>query len=74
MGKVIDLRNRHSKGPAATRGGGVTCAQCDERHPIVRLADGSERCVTAFAVGQWWFCRNRGCHAAWRAGHPEIGS
>ena len=72
MGTVIDLRTRQAikaQGPA--RGRQVVCAQCGERHPIVRLGNGRERCVTAFSDGPQWFCRNRGCRAAWLAVHPR---
>lgn len=64
MAEVIDLRSRRAKRP----GGGarfVHCAYCGERHPIVRLEDGSESCPTAFADGTLWFCRNRGCRSAY---------
>jgi len=72
MGTVVDLQARRSgKGAAGNPSRSVTCAQCGERHPIVRLADGSERCVTAFADGGHWFCRNRGCRAAWLARRPH---
>ncbi len=68
MGTVIDLRTRReAKGQENARARFVLCAQCNERHPVVRLGDGSERCVTAFSDGQRWFCRNRGCRAAWLA-------
>ena len=43
----------------------VTCNQCGEAHPIVRLQGGEQRCVTAFFDGANWFCRNRGCRRAW---------
>ncbi len=43
----------------------VTCNQCGERHPIIRLRGGEQRCVTAFYDGANWFCRNRGCRRAW---------
>jgi len=43
----------------------VSCSQCAEPHPIVRLAGGEQRCVTAFFDGTNWFCRNRGCRRAW---------
>jgi hypothetical protein len=66
MGRVIDLHSRRpTTRPAADRF--VVCAHCGERHPKVRLASGRERCVTAFADGAHWFCRNRGCRAAWLA-------
>jgi len=66
MGTVIELHpRRNGKGNGKTRGLFVTCALCGERHPVVRLRDGSERCVTAFEDGPHWFCRNRGCRAEW---------
>jgi len=43
----------------------VHCEHCGERHPLVRLAGGETRCVTAFSDGMYWFCRNRGCRRAW---------
>ena len=68
MGTVIELKGRRPpKGPAVGQGRGVTCTHCGERHPVVRLATGELRCVTAFADGERWFCRNRGCRAAWLA-------
>ena len=71
MGSVIDLRTRRTIKPRDTNPGRhVVCAQCGERHPIVRLGSGYERCVTAFSDGPHWFCRNRGCRAAWLAKHP----
>jgi len=70
MGKVTDLTTRlAARSGTAQPGRRVSCAQCGERHPIVRLGDGSLRCVTAFADGERWFCRNRGCRAAWLASH-----
>jgi hypothetical protein len=72
MGTVIDLRTRHPiKLGNTARARQVVCAQCGERHPIVRLGSGRERCVTAFSDGPHWFCRNRGCRAAWLAAHPR---
>ncbi len=67
MGTISDLRARRAANTKGAAGRLVTCAQCGERHPIIRLADGSLRCVTAFADGERWFCRNRGCRAAWLA-------
>jgi hypothetical protein len=29
------------------------------------MTDGTLRCLTAFADNDQWFCRNRGCRAAW---------
>ena len=65
MGKVTEFRAHQTakRGPAGGRV--VTCTFCGERHPIIRLADGSVRCLTAFADDDRWFCRNRGCRAAW---------
>lgn len=72
MGSVIDIgmrRRRRPHGPARPAVGAgptlVQCGQCSEPHPIVRLAGGEERCVTAFYDGTHWFCRNRGCRRAW---------
>jgi len=72
MGSVIQLRARlRKRSRPANRppsGGGATivaCCQCTEPHPIVRLAGGEQRCVTAFNDGSNWFCRNRGCRRAW---------
>lgn len=77
MGSVTDLATRRSaRGRRPAGGSGahaVVCAQCGERHPVVRLADGTLRCVTAFHDGARWFCRNRGCRAAWLAAHPDAG-
>jgi len=69
MGTVIDLRTRRARGAATEHPHHVVCSQCGERHPIVRLGSGRERCVTAFSDGPNWFCRNRGCRAAWLAKH-----
>ena len=44
----------------------VFCEHCNERHPVIRLAGGETRCVTAFFDGLYWFCRNRGCRRAWQ--------
>jgi hypothetical protein len=63
MGTVTDFRAFRQR--PGTSGRFVTCAHCGERHPIIRLAGGSVRCVTAFAAEDRWFCRNRGCRAAW---------
>ncbi len=72
MGTVTDLRaHRNARRQAATNGRFVVCAQCGERHPVIRLADGSLRCVTAFPDGEHWFCRNRGCRATYLARHSE---
>ncbi len=69
MGSVTDLRTRR-RAKSEVRGRFVTCEQCGERHPIVRLADGTIDCVTAFVDRYHWFCRNRGCRAAWLAKQP----
>lgn len=64
MGQVISLPNRRQ--PKPSHGSRfVVCEHCAERHPVVRLADGTHRCPTAFADDGRWFCRNRGCRAAW---------
>jgi len=66
MGTVTNLHaSRHR--PAAARARFVICEHCDERHPIVTLAGGEQECVTAFLAEGHWFCRNRGCLAAWLA-------
>ena len=75
MGKVLQFPQRGGRGPTKPppRSGArfVTCTQCGERHPIIRHGDGSERCVTAFVAEDRWFCRHRGCHAAWLARQPK---
>ncbi|HYD50832.1 MAG TPA: hypothetical protein VEB21_20925 [Terriglobales bacterium] len=74
MGSITDLKSRRNQPlpPRRTNGNGngryVQCEQCAERHPIIRLANGHERCFTAFSDGSRWFCQNRGCRAAWLAG------
>jgi hypothetical protein len=75
MAEIIELdarRRRHSrptpKRPAPNL---VTCLQCGEQHPIVRLQGGEERCLTAFFDGSFWFCRNRGCRRAWLSNRAE---
>lgn len=71
MGTITDLSERRGRRRGdAEASRAVICAQCGERHPVVRLADGTSRCVTGFNDGERWFCRNRGCRAAWRAAHP----
>lgn len=66
MGTVIDLQGRRRpKNEGETPERFVVCAQCGERHPLVRMTDGAIRCVTAFPDQERWFCRNRGCRAAW---------
>ena len=64
MGTITDLR-------AVRRAPGrfISCEDCGERHPIIKLAGGSVRCVTAFSADGHWFCRNRGCRAAWLKEH-----
>jgi hypothetical protein len=72
MGTVSEFRPRAArKASPATKGRFVVCTHCGERHPVIRLADGSVRCVTAFADERRWFCRNRGCRAAWIAQQPR---
>lgn len=64
MGTVTEFRGaRRGRVGGAARF--VTCAHCGERHPIVKLGDGRLQCVTGFSADGLWFCRNRGCHAAW---------
>lgn len=76
MGTVTNLQqaaaNRrrasaNGDAPSRTAGNGryVQCEHCSERHPIIKLANGTERCFTAFADGDRWFCQNRGCRAAY---------
>ena len=73
MGTVIDLNSRRRKPATGAAERYVTCAHCSERHPIIRFAGGEIRCVTAFGDGERYFCRNRGCRAAWlsRRGRRE---
>ncbi|MFI5366402.1 MAG: hypothetical protein ACHQ4J_12350 [Candidatus Binatia bacterium] len=72
MGTIVEFRSRRRDKESATSGRGmIACAHCGEQHPIVRLGDGNQRCVTAFADGPRWFCRNRGCRAAWLARQPS---
>lgn len=73
MGTVTDINSRRGntmqpRKSASGNGRYVVCEHCNERHPIVRLANGTERCFTAFIDGDRWFCQNRGCRAAWLAG------
>ncbi len=66
MGTVIRLgRGRDDKAPRKRSGQIVVCEYCGERHPVVRLQGGQQRCLTAFFDEGRWFCRNRGCRAAW---------
>lgn len=67
MGDLLDLRSRRAARHTSTGSAGrfVVCTHCGEKHPIIRLAGGEERCVTAFVDAGRWFCRNRGCRAAW---------
>lgn len=64
MGTVTEFRASR-RGRGRTSGRFVTCEHCGERHPIVKLRDGSFQCVTGFSADGHWFCRNRGCRAAW---------
>jgi hypothetical protein len=70
MGTVTELRTFH-RGHGRTPGRFVTCEHCGERHPVVKLRDGRSECVTAFSDAGRWFCRNRGCRAAWLARQPR---
>jgi hypothetical protein len=71
MGTVIDLKaRREPKKSGNSQGRFVACMHCGERHPLVRMTDGTVRCLTAFADGARWFCRNRGCRATWLEHHP----
>lgn len=70
MGTVVDLDSRRrarrsARRSAATPGQFVTCTHCNERHPVIRMVDGTHQCLTAFNDGPDWFCQNRGCRAAW---------
>ena len=69
MASIIDFQNhkRRREQARGTPAKSVRCVSCGEPHPIVRLAGGEERCVTAFFDGKRWFCRNRGCRKAWLA-------
>ncbi|MCK6554498.1 hypothetical protein L6Q96_07935 [Candidatus Binatia bacterium] len=72
MGTVIDISGRRRARPSRSEPPtAVRCAKCNESHPVIRLADGSSRCVTAFNDGERWFCRNRGCRAAWLVEHGK---
>ena len=78
MGSLIDLNSRKRLGRGATAasarpkaGNAVSCSFCAEPHPMVRLAGGEQRCLTAFFDGAHWFCRNRGCRRAWLEGRSE---
>ncbi len=64
MGNVIDLRSRLNA-PRHRTESQVRCAGCGERHQRVRLKDGQIDFPTAFEDGGHWFCRHRGCLAAW---------
>jgi hypothetical protein len=71
MGTLLDLNARRpSRRLDGSSARFVRCAQCGERHPVVRFVDGTIRCVTAFNDHERWFCRNRGCRAAWLMRHP----
>lgn len=69
MAVIIDLESRRAKRPAKRHlghgGRFVNCENCAEHHPVIRLAGGEERCLTAFSDGDKWFCKNRGCRQAW---------
>lgn len=71
MGTVIDLRTRRTRPTSQANGRYVICTHCEERHPVIRFADGTLRCLTAFADADRWFCRNRGCRAAWLAANAK---
>ncbi len=69
MGSIIDLDARRAR-RAASRPQGhggrfVECENCGESHPVMKLAGGEQRCLTAFFDGRKWFCKNRGCRQAW---------
>ncbi len=67
MGTVIDFesRKRGNRRPHQDGARFVTCTHCHEKHPLIRMVDGREQCLTAFTDGRNWFCQNRGCRAAW---------
>ena len=69
MGTVIDLESRRARrAPDKALGHGgkfVDCEYCCEHHPVIKLAGGEQRCLTAFYDGRTWFCKNRGCREAW---------
>jgi hypothetical protein len=72
MGALIDLNSHrqrrqaaHPEPPFCKGSPAITCTRCAEPHPIIRLAGGEQRCMTAFFDGENWFCRNRGCRRAW---------
>jgi len=69
MGSVIDLESRRRPREKGHGVGArfVTCKHCDEKHPMIRMANGNEQCFTAFTDGHFWFCQHRGCRAAWLA-------
>lgn len=77
MGSVIDLRSRRQTRrpldakPTPLSGQHVRCAQCGERHPVVRLKAGESRCVSAFFDGARWFCLHGGCRREWLARNGE---
>jgi hypothetical protein len=77
MGSVIDFANRRqarrpgSTAPTPISGQHVRCAQCGERHPVVRLKAGESRCVSAFFDGTHWFCLHGGCRREWLARNGE---
>ncbi len=72
MGTVTELRAAR-RVPTRSAGQRVKCEHCGERHPFVKLGDGTVRCVTAFSADGRWFCRNRGCRAAWLERQPSEG-
>ncbi len=71
MGTILDFqaqrarRREGTKRPQGHAGRFVECENCGETHPVIRLADGEQRCLTAFHDGAAWFCKNRGCRQAW---------
>jgi hypothetical protein len=79
MGSVINFTSRRrllrpeapEDGAQPKAGHMVACCFCGEPHPVVRLAGGEERCITAFFDGANWFCRNRGCRRSWLDARPE---
>ena len=70
MGRVIYLGpQRYPRGTAKHPPRFVACSHCGERHPLIRMAEGTVGCLTAFADNDMWFCRHRGCRVAWIERH-----
>jgi len=69
MGSITNLRAYRNPKRAGAGTKYVHCAHCNERHPFIRLGNGTVRCVTAFTDGVRWFCRERGCYSGWLSAH-----